>query len=277
MICIYHSKDLDGFSSGAIVLKKYPGIKLIGYDYGQNIPEIPDNSEIILVDVSFPMSEMVKISKRTKSFIWIDHHISAINEFNNLKEENSIITFLDVNYSACELTWRYFFNENIPTAIEMLGKYDTWRKDEFWQTKILPFQYGMRLICNSPESFPSYLFDAKENNFSTTSIIEDGLKLIQYQKAIDSLSAKNSFEINFEGYKAICLNTSNFSSQTFESVYDENKHDLMIPFQWSGQFWKFSLYTTKSTIDCSVLAKKYGGGGHKGAAGFQLNDLSIFF
>ena len=48
----------------------------------------------------------------------------------------------------------------------------------------------------------------------------------------------------------------------------------MIPFRFDGKEWSYSLYTTKD-IDCSALAKKYGGGGHKKAAGFKA-DFNLF-
>jgi len=47
----------------------------------------------------------------------------------------------------------------------------------------------------------------------------------------------------------------------------------MIPFVFTGKHWTFSLYTTKDEVDCSVIAKSKGGGGHKKAAGFQLPEL----
>jgi nanoRNase/pAp phosphatase (c-di-AMP/oligoRNAs hydrolase) len=34
-----------------------------------------------------------------------------------------------------------------------------------------------------------------------------------------------------------------------------------------------SLYSTRDDIDCGAIAKTYGGGGHKGAAGFQCDTL----
>ena len=37
----------------------------------------------------------------------------------------------------------------------------------------------------------------------------------------------------------------------------------------NGQFH----YIPKKNIDCSEIAKKYGGGGHKQAAGFQCKEL----
>jgi nanoRNase/pAp phosphatase (c-di-AMP/oligoRNAs hydrolase) len=34
-----------------------------------------------------------------------------------------------------------------------------------------------------------------------------------------------------------------------------------------------SLYSTKPEIDCGEIARTFGGGGHKGAAGFQCTEL----
>ena len=76
MYCIYHSADLDGYSSAAIVKRKYPFVELIGYDYGKPmtaIDAIPDGEDIIIVDVSicmdkaFPMREMEALAKRSAS------------------------------------------------------------------------------------------------------------------------------------------------------------------------------------------------------------------
>jgi len=40
-----------------------------------------------------------------------------------------------------------------------------------------------------------------------------------------------------------------------------------------GKKWSYSVYSTKPDIDCSAFAKRYGGGGHKGAAGFYSDSL----
>ena len=78
MICIYHSRDLDGWMSGAIVKLAFPDVEFIGWDYGQPLPDIYDEDQVIMVDVSFPRDAMVEISQ-VNGLIWIDHHISAIN------------------------------------------------------------------------------------------------------------------------------------------------------------------------------------------------------
>lgn len=286
MICIYHSRDLDGYCSGAIVKKKYPDAVLIGYDYGQPFPwdDIPMFEPVIMVDVSMPMADMEKLAKHSgKKLTWIDHHKSAIDEYESYILPNTGISGLTPvlldGLAACELTWYYLFHDHdIPLAVEMLGKYDTWRKDAVWETVILPFQFGMRLICNSPETFPKELFLSRDEeilNSRLHGIIQSGHTILDYQRKENEKVAKGAFELKFEGLRAICMNTTFFNSDAFSSVYDESKHDVMIPFKYNGKEWICSLYTTKQEVDCSVLAKKYGGGGHASASGFQLDNESF--
>lgn len=87
-------------------------------------------------------------------------------------------------------------------------------------------------------------------------------------------------------FRAIACNTIVFNSQFFESVYDPEKHDIMVAYAqvytrskvFRGDLgaklqWKVSLYSTKSTIDCGAIAKAFGGGGHAGAGGFVCDKL----
>ena len=165
----------------------------------------------------------------------------------------------------------------MPTAVQLLGEYDTWRNQdkERWDNAIMPFQYGMRMICSSPETFPKYLFDkgGVVTNYPVEGIINTGKSILEYQKTQNERACRSSFEIEFEGFRAICLNNGGANSQVFDSVYDPEKHDVMIPFVFTGKHWTFSLYTTKEEVDCSIIAKSKGGGGHKKAAGFKLKDL----
>lgn len=287
MICIYHNKDLDGYCSGAIVKRKYPDAKLIGYDYGQSFPweEMTKTVDVIMIDVSLPIDEMCVLGRQVRKLTWIDHHVSAIKEFSTflVKGKGQEITpVLENGISACEGGWKYLFpDEEMPTAVKLLGEYDTWRNNdkERWDNSVMPFQYGMRMRCSSPETFPEELLSNKGEIgvlFADTlcgKIIENGNLILEYQKTQNERACRSSFEIEFEGLKAIALNNGGANSQVFDSVYDPTKHDVMIPFVFTGKHWTFSLYTTKEDVDCSIIAKSKGGGGHKKAAGFQLKEL----
>lgn len=279
---------MDGFTSGAIVAHKYPNTILIGFDYGQELPmqRIPPNEEIIMIDVSLPMKEMLELARHSGfKLTWIDHHISAINDFNSFVGEGESFckAVLKNGIAACEIGWGYLFPEiELPRSVWLLGKYDTWRNQEKheWENEVLPFQYGMRQICNSPETFPVSLFEHYGifQGSPIDEIVHSGKTIIQYQKSSNQLLCKRAaFERDFMGFRAICLNMGGASSQSFDSVYNESNHDIMIPFFFTGNKWVVSLYTTKEGIDCSALAKQRGGGGHTKAAGFETTSFDKIF
>lgn len=296
MYCIYHSADLDGFTSAAIVKKAFPEAILIGHNYGdstEKIDAIPDGSEIVIVDVTVEtphekdpikkMQKMFDLSKRSKKLIWIDHHLSAINTYMQFKDEFNegkefCEGYLEVGPAACELTWRYFFPEDtMPMAVDVLGSYDVWRKryEKTWDELIFPFQMGMRLVCNSPSSFPVTLLEISSDSRSLFgTILQDGHVIVAYQNSINAkLCSDIAFEAEIEGLRAICLNQASSNSIAFDSVFNPEKHDVMVPFSHNGKYWRVSIYTTSPDIDCSAIARKLGGGGHKMAAGFETEDI----
>jgi oligoribonuclease NrnB/cAMP/cGMP phosphodiesterase (DHH superfamily) len=283
MYIIYHSRDLDGFTSGAIAAMAVRDNNrepiLIGYDYDEPFPWgfIEPNQPVVMLDVSLPMADMYRLARHSKNkFTWIDHHKTSINDFANFKsqEYDHIEAILEDGVAACEIAWKYFFpDRTMPEAISLLGQYDTWRneKTNFWQTDILPFQYGMRVHCSSPETFPYSIL--RDNEF-VRDVVREGHAILKYQGMVDEFVAKSAFEIDFHGYRAICINGAAFNSNAFKSVYNEAKHDLMIPFRVTKSECKMSIYTTKD-IDCSALSKIYSGGGHRQASGNSLTLLQV--
>ena len=277
--CFYHSADLDGHCSGAIVKFTFPEAELFPINYGDNFPwHYIDVTDIVyLVDFSLqPVNNMNKLYNILKNnLIWVDHHISAINDFKTHYPNININGIQQNGVAACELIWKYLFPKNqIPTSVKLLSKYDVWKLDE----NVLPFQYGLRLENTWPENqnlWENLFIDNEQIN----SIINSGKTIINYQTKQDEKYCKsNAFEVEFEGYKAVVINKTLTSSLTLKSVWDNSKYDIMINFgvDKSG-FWKFSFYTDKNGIDVSILAKKFGGGGHKQASGCQFKTLPLPF
>ena len=114
MKCFYHSSDLDGHCSGAIVKLKYPNCELIPINYGKEIDldTIEKNEVVYMVDFSLkPFKQMFALNEKAKLF-WIDHHATAID---NAYTKNFIASggsFLKLDRAGCELTWEYCFPDN---------------------------------------------------------------------------------------------------------------------------------------------------------------------
>ena len=321
---IYHSIDLDGWMSAAIVkywfitnavknllninISNPNTIDFIGYNYGQPIPDLSEYNQIIMCDISFSKEEMLKLYERLNSnFIWIDHHISAIKDnvlFNLEKGGNYHIDYYgirDIEFAACELTWQYFFpNEPMPEIVRLLGRYDCFgHKGTDEEQKVLMFQYGARQCISDYEgAYKNLIYNLKEKDSYEIldvdykeSIYKNGKSIYQYLCTEAKQTYKNGFEIILEEFvpykvaenhfnesyiakrKFICINKERFNPINFGIDYHKDGYDGCACFHYADGVWNFSLYNDNGEVDCSSIAKQFGGGGHKGASGFRISDI----
>jgi oligoribonuclease NrnB/cAMP/cGMP phosphodiesterase (DHH superfamily) len=277
MKCFYHSADLDGHCSGAIVKHHFPECELIGINYGQPFPweRIDPEEEVFMVDFRLQPFEGMERLNGACPLTWIDHHKSAIEEARKRCFIGSQGQYLGEGKAGCELTWEYLSTEEIPPAVRLLGRYDVW---DHTDPQVLPFQYGMRLYNTDPthdfefwrpffepDQFPSWTIDG---------ILWKGEAVLAYQKQENEKYARAcAFETELNGLRFIAVNKMLGISQVFYTVYDPVRHDAMLTFGRRKGCWHVSLYSAKDTVDVSVIAKAYGGGGHKGASGFQCEQL----
>ena len=309
-LCIYHRIDLDGWASAAIVVKKFKEdsknegkiasivdyqykddvmrsqdanmLDMLGYNYGD--PILVDFSlydKVILVDISLydknktvnPMIDLY--NKLGDNFIYIDHHISAFNDIKNAM--NGEIPFngnQSIKYAACELAWTFFYPEQeIPKIINYLGLYDTFRhKNIDTEYDVLKFQYGARSYINNYIDASYYIF----NDTYFDEISDAGNHIYNYLLKESEIIYKNKFDKEINGYNFICFNQPRFNPSNFEIDYINKGYDGAVSFYYDGESWNFSIYS-ENVVDCSIIAKQFGGGGHKGAAGFRLKNIDDFF
>lgn len=264
---------MDGKCAAAIVnhaVSQFTvDLEMMPVQYGQEIDIDDIDAHIVyMVDFSLqPFSLMHKLAKRC-NLIWIDHHKSAIEQADKT-EFHCYKRVTEVGKAGCELAWEYAFPYiKMPHAVHLLGRYDVW---DHGDSDTLPFQYAMRTYSMPPDSHAWWecLFELDD----LSRYIEYGQTILLYIQSHNTVYAKAAFETDIEGYRVIALNRMYTNSQMFEGVYDSSRHDAMLTFGWCNGQWTVSLYATKDNVDVSEIARQYGGGGHKGAAGFQCDAL----
>jgi hypothetical protein len=205
----------------------------------------------------------------------------------------------NTKFAACELTWLYFmvnnkthFDDedvkNIPEIIRLIGLYDSFRhKNTDEEQKVLEFQYGARECITDYRSAYDYLHNCLlqvEPNIIETSIWRNGKSIYQYLCTEAKQSYKNGFEItfdfttllreqcgNYEGFKFICINKERFNPINFGIDYHKEGYDGAMCFHIdNNKTVCISLYNDNGEVDCSDIAKSFGGGGHRGAAGCRM-------
>lgn len=274
VLCVYHNRDLDGWASAAIVKDTYPSTTFLGWDYGMDVPEniyLAIWDKIFLVDISFDPETMKDIA-RDPRVIWIDHHPSAVKD----AEEHGyggMNGLRDTVYAACELTWGYTHSTPMPDGIYLAGMYDSFRhktQSLQFQERVMNFQYAARTNITGPKKAAILLA------LHTEPWIDAGSWIFKYLKVEAKSIFKQAFPVEILGHKGMMVNAVRFNPANFEIEYDE---EFFGCFHFTGKRWVASLYSD-GKVDCSVICKELGGGGHAGAAGFQrdeFNDLEQIF
>jgi oligoribonuclease NrnB/cAMP/cGMP phosphodiesterase (DHH superfamily) len=285
---IYHSADLDGFCSGSIakmaLMELYgflpENIEMIGYDYGNPPPNIGDHDTmVVMTDISLPGEYMLKLNERGQAFIWIDHHKTAIK----LSEEEGYVNACGVRTigdSASLLTWNYFYTgaDRIPLIVYWVDRYDVWKQGPDWNT-VMEAQYGMRHQMSNPKdekAFEEWLVRLYDDSLMED-VFYDGKTILAYETEQARIKCSKAFDLEFEGLKFAAINNPIGGSTILNSYRREDHQGLMV-FSYHGrkQRWVVSMYKNELNegVDLSEIAKKYGGGGHAGACGFEVDDIS---
>jgi len=282
----FHHTDLDGHCSGAIVKMFYPDCEMFETDYEIPFPmeTINDGEVVFLVDFGFDDTDMLKELNDRAQLYWIDHHRSTIEAANaaGIKVKGSQIVD---KLSGCEQTWNFLAKDlPMPRTVFLLGRYDVW--DHGADSAVLPFQYGLQAMDTLPENnmeLWEYLlntadddiFSSDENTIEAITLRGEVIKQWVDQYNVYYANA-NAFTLNFEGHTWIAANNSGAGSDCAKAAFKPDVHQGTIIFGYKGRAkrWKVSFYTDPdSSLDCGAIAAKFGGGGHKEAAGCTVSKL----
>lgn len=273
---VFYHNDPDGKCSAAIINQFYKNKEDIYFhevDYKDDPREkflsIPFQEAVFIVDFSFKPEVMESLLKVTNRVVWIDHHQTA-KEYNY--DLRGLRDFTDKGKSGCELTWEFLYSGEdyrpTPYPVILIGDYDSWRLK--YEPTTFEFLEGLKSYDLNPTSWVwTKLFDPEQSNFSSQ-IIKEGQAIVKYRNEYClSISRGYGYETEIDGQKAYAMNLYRFGSQQFGELF--KKYPCCIAYIHDGNKFTVSLYS--ETIDVSEICKKYGGGGHKGAAGFVCIEL----
>lgn len=288
MKCFYHN-DADGKCAGfwvhhSVTLNdQYQDNSFIEISYAKPFPldSIRKDEQIYIVDYSIPPDEMRRLLDITKNVTWIDHHKTAIEKYQDFDRDIRGVRYDGV--AGCMLTYCYIhlmtqrgegdikpFDPSMakyaPRFTKLIADWDTWNFDYGDDTR--HFITAFNAYDFNPSSSLWNLFLKSEPDY--TPFIKEGITMTTFRDGWAKEYMKLGFEVDFEGMKCFAVNLGHCNSEYFKSL-PVGKYDALMPFVFDGEQYTISLYS--STIDVSKIAKKYGGGGHKGASGFICKEL----
>lgn len=268
ILCLHHN-DADGRASAAIVRRALgSAVRLQEMTYGEPTPwkEIEQAEKVIVVDFTLPPGEMISIAG-SRQLVWIDHHITAIEDLAHVAA--AWPGKRDISESACVLAWQYFFPQHpLPRAIFLIGDRDIWRLSDPDSSF-----FGEGLYHQDTRPYRDELWKPLLDNEPdlVAELIRKGHLYLEVRlRNIRRTVNRHSFSVLFEGYRTLAVNHrgdgdlgQHMRELGYEIAYcyvDEYQNDHLATF----------VTMFSAGVDVSAIARKFGGGGHPGAAGFNF-------
>lgn len=293
---IFYHNDMDGIVSASWVylsagitddsLTKDMGGTCYPMDYQKAFPidMIHENEQVYIVDFSISPKEMEELLDKTIDVTWIDHHATALDKYNGLSKLDSVRGVRKSGVAGCMLTYCYLHHMTQRGIGEIAEFQDTMVEEAPMDTKLVAdydvwaFKYGddttyFKLWFDSVYPTPEEYLDIVR--FNDTDGIEKYLNIGKCIKAYVEAQHRYhregfSYISEFDGHKCLVCNRKD-DSQLFGSFI--NDFDFVVSYIFDGKSWIHSLFSNKEHIHVGEICKKYGGGGHKGAAGFISNNF----
>lgn len=290
-LIIYHDNCADGFGAAWAAYKKFgaDGAEYLPMNYNSPIV-IKDNTlifpvslpvsvagrDVYILDFSFSPNIMDAMLIETATLTWIDHHKTAFEAFNfnaiepvHLNDfEMKLEIILDPNKSGCVLAWEHFHPDSeVPALLKYIEDRDIWR----WQyTDTRNLATGLR---SKPFSFN--WFDTASENLTAVVAKGEAMNELFDQQLADITKKHMVVMINGNLGRAVNC-TPQFSSEagnilakqsgTFGMTWCVNdKGEVNVSLRSIGDY------------DVSAIAKTFGGGGHRNAAGLKMPFNNLYF
>lgn len=271
-LVIYHGDCLDGLGAAwSAFCKLGHQVRYIPARYGDELPDFEPGAVLYILDFSYSPQLLVDASAKAGRIILIDHHMTAMEQCNDFFSARPVPENLSVNFdlsrSGCILTWQYFFHDLKPPQI-LLHIEDR----DLWRFKL----DGTREITSALYERTPITF-AEIGALDLAELLAVGrIQVKQFTNMVQRL-AKSAHNVSVAGQIGLAVNAPSLFSSDLGHVLAEKSGTFGMTYQYDGrkQQWNFSLRSI-GDYDVGHLAQSFGGGGHRNAAGFALDNNPFF-
>lgn len=266
---IYHHPCPDGYACAWIINNYFKDkhIKFYPTNYGIDPPNVY-NKNVIICDFSYSYKNIKKMIDDTKgNLLIIDHHKSAKENLEKIDNEYKIF---DMNRSGVGLVWTKFYGEKSPPLLlKYIEDNDLWKHELYYSKEFTALLQTIDLTTDSFNKLSDDIFfeeklrDAKHYIAINNCHIENALSHIYFR--IDLLNDGRFYLIAYVNSTHLISNIGNEIIKKYPLV------DFAAVYHITEKGTKFSLRSSNEHVDVSLIAKQYGGGGHRNASGLLIN------
>lgn len=268
-LIIYHKHCTDGLTAAAAVVERmvqeHHAYELFAATYGDPPPEVRAR-DVYIVDFSYPRTTLLTMANQARSLLVLDHHKTAAAELEGLD-----FAKFDMARSGAGMAWDHF-HPNIPRPkiVDLVEDRDLWRWQYGEATKhfFAALDYDLNREPDDAAKIEviRMLFGAGQPQIDQ--MFQDGVMLnLRFQQLVENM-AEYTYPVELLGTPLNACNAPGvFASEL--GNYLVTLYDTPACIWYSdGEGLKVMLRSRDDLPDVSAIAKVFGGGGHRNAAGF---------
>jgi oligoribonuclease NrnB/cAMP/cGMP phosphodiesterase (DHH superfamily) len=263
-LVLYHAHCTDGFGAAFAAWKLLGNrAQYVACHHGEPPPDVT-GKHVAILDFSFPNAVTKEMISKAASLVVIDHHRTAMIELHDIS-----CTVFDMNHSGARLSWDYFHpGKEPPKFIRYIEDRDLWK----WE---LPYSREFSAAF-SMVPFEFEAFQAFEDDSAFDDAVKRGSYILAYSKTVIKKVSDGAARRRLCGLDALVVNSSHWMSEIGAKLSPDCEVAVIWYYDHGSREHRVSLRSFHEHVDVSEVAKRFGGGGHKKAAGFQLpGDRSI--
>ncbi len=289
-VMLYHSNCTDGFGAAWAAWMRWGNeVSYLPASYGTAPPDVT-GKHVLIGDFSFKLPVLEEMLKTAASVVILDHHKTAQADLApfavdlcgdaQLSPDDvagmladavelgrpPCFALFDMEKSGARLVWEFCHTAPVPRMIELIEDRDLWR----WRfDDAKPFGLWLR---SEPMAFQRWTEIAEQLDKDPREMMLEARAMQRFfdQKVRELVSMVRMIRIAGQDVPAANVPPM-FASDVGNAllaVYPDAPFSACYSDQ--GKQRGFSLRSEDGRTDVSAIAKRYGGGGHRNAAGFEM-------
>lgn len=282
---ISHSPCLDGATAAWAYWLANHDAEFVPGVYGQAPPDVTGRA-VVLLDFSYKRDVMLALMREARTILVLDHHKTAQAELANLDslsaehtEYCDVMLVFNMAKSGARLAWEHFHPSTaVPKLVQYVEDRDLGRIWSKEGSQLLHCRaINAALFSYAPDFTTLTELSARmeyAEGFST--LAEEGYAIERKQaKDVAELVRTLKHRRVIGGTEVWCANLPYTMASDAANLMAEGEPFAATYFIDADAYAVFSLRSTETGVDVSAIAKRYGGGGHRQAAGFRIPVTAI--
>lgn len=307
---IYHADCIDGFGSAYAAWSRFgddASYRPLHHGEALEMSDIA-GQEVFILDFSFPPDALESMAAAARSVTQIDHHASArLAWASRLPSNESGLTvyrdpalpltiIFDLQKSGARLTWEHFLpTQPVPLALLHIEDQDLWRfalphtRTFCRALRLQPFIFATwhELVTQSASTETSRYREMLLSGEAIEAFFQKEVERLASGhlrmparlrgEPVDALQARrHGQDIVVDGELAwlatigVAINANVLFASELGNLLAEQSESFGLVWQMAGDGEIKASLRSRGRFDVAAIATRYGGGGHRNAAGFRM-------